>query len=304
MDLDLVLGYRPPYDWDALIGFLAARAIPGVETAGPDRYARTIALDGALGTLAVTPAAGHRLAIKVRFPRPSALPRILGRVRRVFDLAADPVRIGGQLSRDPALAPLVAARPGLRVPGAWDGFELAVRAVLGQQITVAAARRLAGKLAQTWGEPLTEPWRAEGLTLAFPAPERLAAADLSPLGMPGARVRALSSLAAAAAADPALFGRRASLDEGVAKLKGLAGIGEWTAQYIAMRQLREPDAFPAADVGLMRALAGPDGVRPTPAELLARAQAWRPWRAYAALHLWTADSVRLSEQTGRGRRAA
>jgi AraC family transcriptional regulator of adaptative response / DNA-3-methyladenine glycosylase II len=305
--LRLVLSYRPPYDWDALIGFLAARAIPGVEAVGPDRYARAIALDGALGTLAVTPHpgrfSGRRLAVEVRFPRLTALPRILARVRRVFDLAADPALIGEHLSRDAGLAPLVEARPGLRVPGAWDGFELAVRAVLGQQITVAAARRLAGKLAQTYGEPLPEPWRAEGLTLAFPAPQRLAQADLSSLGMPGARARALSSLAAAAAADPALFGPRASLDEAVAKLRGLAGIGEWTAQYIAMRELREPDAFPAADVGLMRALAGPDGVRPTSAQLLARAEAWRPWRAYAALHLWTADSARLTEETARAQRA-
>ena len=303
--LKLQLSYRPPYDWDALIGFLATRAIPGVEAAGQDRYARTIALEGALGTLAVTPASKHRLAVEVRFPKLTALPRILARVRRVFDLAADPALIGEHLSRDQGLAPLVAARPGLRVPGAWDGFELAVRAVLGQQITVAAARRLAGKLAQTYGEPLPEPWAAEGLTLAFPAPERLAQADLSTLGMPGARARALSSLAAAAAADPALFGPRADLETSIAKLKSLAGIGEWTAQYIAMRELREPDAFPAADVGLMRALAGPDGVRPTPAELLARAEAWRPWRAYAALHLWTADSARAAqEETARDRRAA
>jgi AraC family transcriptional regulator of adaptative response / DNA-3-methyladenine glycosylase II len=301
--LNLMLSYRPPYDWDALIGFLATRAIPGVEQVEGERYVRAIALDGALGTVTVTRAAGHRLAVEVRFPRLASLPRILARVRRVFDLKADPTSIGEHLSRDPALAPLIAARPGLRVPGAWDGFELAVRAILGQQITVGAARKLAGKLAAAYGEPLPEPWRAQGLTLAFPAPERLAGADLATLGMPGARARALSSLAAAAAADPALFGPRGSLEEAVARLRSLSGIGEWTAQYIAMRELREPDAFPAADVGLMRALAGPDGARPTAAELLARAEAWRPWRAYAALHLWTADAQRALEETNRAKDA-
>lgn len=305
--LELTLSYRPPYDWAALVGFLAARTIPGVEMVDGERYARTLSLDGALGTVAVSPAAKHRLKVEVRFPHLAALPRILARVRRVFDLGADPVVIGQHLARDPVLAPLVTARPGLRVPGAWDGFELAVRAILGQQITVTAARKLAGKLAQAYGEPLPDAWRAEGLSLAFPTADRLASEDLSTLGMPGARIRALSSLAAAAAADPALFGPRAGLDDGVAKLKSLPGIGEWTAQYIAMRELREPDAFPAADIGLMRALAGPDGVRPTPAELLARTEAWRPWRAYAALHLWAADSDRSptsAKETSRDRRAA
>jgi AraC family transcriptional regulator of adaptative response / DNA-3-methyladenine glycosylase II len=302
--LKLTLSYRPPYDWDALIGFLATRAIPGVETVEGDRYARAIALEGALGTLAVRPAGGHRLAVEVRFPKMSALPRILARVRRVFDLGADPTLIAEHLALDPELAPMVAARPGLRVPGAWDGFELAVRAILGQQITVVAARRLAGKFAAAWGEPLPEPWAAEGLNLAFPTPQRLAGVDIAAtLGMPGSRARALSSLAGAVAADPTLFGPHGSLGEAITKLRGLAGIGEWTAQYIAMRELREPDAFPAADIGLMRALAGPDGVRPTPVELLARAEAWRPWRAYAALHLWTADGARLAEET-RDRHAA
>lgn len=284
----LMLRYRPPYDWDGLLGFLAQRAIPGVETVVGDRYARTIALDGAAGTVAVRPAGGARLAVEVRFPKLTVLPAILARVRRLFDLSADPAAIGAQLSRDRALAPLVAARPGLRTPGAWDGFELAVRAILGQQISVARAVKLAERIAADYGAPLPAQWAGEGLSLVFPTPERLAAEDLSVLPMPRARSRALGSIAAAAAADPALLGPRASLEEAVARLRGLPGIGEWTAQYIAMRALREPDAFPAADVGLMRAFEGPDGRRPSAAQLLARAEAWRPWRAYAALHLWTA----------------
>jgi AraC family transcriptional regulator of adaptative response / DNA-3-methyladenine glycosylase II len=299
----LKLRYKPPYDWDGLIAFLSLRAIPGVEVVTPARYARTIAIGADVGTLAVSRAGADQLAVQVRFPRTSALPGILARVRRVFDLAADPAVIGEHLSADADLAARVALRPGLRVPGAWDGFELAIRAILGQQITVHAAVKLAGKLAAEYGEPLPEAWAQEGLTLAFPSAERMAAADLSTLGMPGARIRALSAMSAAAAADPALFGPRQDLAAAIAALKALPGIGEWTAQYIAMRQLREPDAFPAADIGLMRALETPEGVRPTAAELLARAEAWRPWRAYAALHLWAGDAAAIQEKID-ARRAA
>jgi AraC family transcriptional regulator, regulatory protein of adaptative response / DNA-3-methyladenine glycosylase II len=298
----LKLRYKPPYDWDGLIAFLKLRAIPGVELVTDDRYARTIELDGEMGTLAVTRAGKDQLAVQVRFPRTSALPAILARVRRVFDLAADPTVINEHLSADPDLAPHIAVRPGLRVPGAWDGFELAIRAILGQQITVHAAVLLAGKLAAQYGEPLPEAWAQEGLTVAFPSPARLAAADLSGLPMPGARSRSLGSMAAAAVADPALFGPRQDLDTAIKALKALPGIGEWTAQYIAMRQLREPDAFPAADIGLMRALET-DGVRPSPAELLARAEAWRPWRAYAALHLWAGDAAVIKEKADAKRAA-
>lgn len=294
--ITLKLRYKAPYDWDGLIAFLQLRAIPGVERVEGNRYARTIELDGEMGTLAVTPAGKDQLSVQVRFPRTSALPAILARVRRVFDLAADPVAINEHLSADPDLAPRVAARPGLRVPGAWDGFELAIRAILGQQITVHAAVLLAGKLAAQYGEPLPEAWAQEGLTVAFPSPGRLAAADLSSLPMPGARSRSLGSMGAAAVADPALFGPRQDLETAIKALKALPGIGEWTAQYIAMRQLREPDAFPAADIGLMRALETPDGVRPTPAQLLVRAEAWRPWRAYAALHLWAGDAAAIKEK--------
>jgi AraC family transcriptional regulator of adaptative response / DNA-3-methyladenine glycosylase II len=289
--VSLMLPYRAPYDWDALIGFLAMRAIPGVEAVSPRRYARTIGLAGAAGVLVVEPASGERLAVTVRFPRLDALPTIIARVRAVFDLAADPLAIAEHLGRDPILAPMVAARPGLRVPGAWDGFELAVRAILGQQITVVAARKLAGRIVEAWGEPLPPAaGDIEGLTRVFPSPERLADADIAALGMPRSRGAALNGLARAARDDPRIFGPQRGLDEAIAQLKAMPGVGEWTAQYIAMRQLREPDAFPAADVGLMRALAGPDGARPSPAKLLERAERWRPWRAYAALHLWTSLS--------------
>ena len=286
--ITLRLPYRAPYDWDGLIGFLALRAIEGVESVSPERYARSIAVGADRGLLIVTPAPGDEVKVAVRFGKIAALPLIIAKVRRVFDLAADPAHIGEHLARDARLAPLVAARPGLRVPGAWDGFELAVRAILGQQITVIAARRLAGRIVRGWGEglPADIAGLIDGITHVFPGAERLAAADLSVLPMPRARSASLQSLARAVAADPMLFGPRRGLDEAIGALKALPGIGEWTAQYIAMRELREPDAFPSGDVALMRALQDGDGPRPTHAQMMARAEAWRPWRAYAAVHLW------------------
>jgi len=286
----LSLPYMPPYDWDAILGFLALRAIPGVERVAHGRYERSLAIGDAVGVIRVEhDGAKSRLNVTVRFPKVSALPAIIARVRRVFDLSADPTAIGEHLAKDAALAPLVAARPGLRVPGAWDGFELAIRAILGQQITVVAARGLAAKLVAAHGDPLPEALAAEGLTHVFPSPQRLADADFAALGMPRARAAALTAMTDAAVADPLIFGPRRGLEEAIAALKALPGIGEWTAQYIAMRELREPDAFPAADIGLLRALADGAGRRPTAAELLARAEAWRPWRAYAALHLWSSE---------------
>ncbi len=282
------LSYRPPYDWPAILSFLRLRAIPGVESVSAHSYARTIALHGVCGMVVVEQGNGHTLRASISCAQLSLLPTIISRMRRLFDVAADPHAIAAHLSEDPALARLVAARPGLRVPGAWDGFELAVRAVLGQQITVSTATRLAGKLVAHYGTPVTDAAAcAAGLTHIFPPPERLAHTDLATLGMPRARAAALSARAAATIADPLIFGPRRSLAEAIGTLRALPGVGAWTAQYIAMRALREPDAFPAADVGVRRALAGANVRRPTPAELLARAQRWRPWRAYAALHLWT-----------------
>jgi AraC family transcriptional regulator, regulatory protein of adaptative response / DNA-3-methyladenine glycosylase II len=278
------LPYHPPYDWPAMLEFLRRRAIAGIEQVTGDRYARTVQLGGVQGTVSVESDKGNTLRATIRFSTLSALPAIIARLRRVFDLAADPVAIAAHLAKDPALAPLVEARPGLRVPGAWDGFELAIRAVLGQQITVSAAVRLAGKLVASHGERLAQP---DGdLTHLFPRAEVVASADLSSLGMPRSRAAALSAVAAAAAADPHLFDANCTLDEAVRRLRSIRGVGEWTAQYIALRQLREPDAFPAADVGLMRAMACRDGRGHSSSELLDRANMWRPWRAYAAQHLW------------------
>ena len=286
-EISLRLPIRPPYDWQAMLDFLSARAIAGMETVEGGVYARTVQIGGETGTVRVTPATGDALLATVRFPRLSALPAIIARIRRVFDLAADPGPIIAHLALDPKLAPLVAARPGLRTPGAWDGFELACRAVLGQQVSVAAAARLAGRLVADFGEPIAAP--EPGLIHAFPLPESLAAADLASLPMPRARSGALAAVAAALLADPHLFSGERDLDAAIERLRAIKGVGEWTAQYIALRQLRLPDAFPAADIGLMRALEDEDGRRPTAAELLAMAEPWRPWRAYAAQHLWAAS---------------
>ncbi|WP_027173579.1 AlkA N-terminal domain-containing protein [Methylobacterium sp. 10] len=288
------LPYRPPYDWPAILAYLGGRAIPGVEVVTTDAYARTVFLGGRPGTIAVAPGQGDALVATVDHPDPAILPDVPARLRPMFDCDADPAVIAAALSRDPDLAPLVAERPGLRVPGAWDGFEIAVRAILGQQVSVNAATRLAGRLVSAFGEPVLPERGAVGLTHLFPTPDRLLDADIAAtLGMPGARGRAIGTLAAEAHANPDLFARGRGLDPAVAALRAMRGIGEWTAQYVALRALREPDALPAADLALLRSLDTGAG-RPTPAQLLVRAEAWRPWRAYAAVHLWTSDAARIA----------
>ncbi|XMB50073.1 DNA-3-methyladenine glycosylase [Pseudomonas fluorescens] len=279
------LAYQPPYDWAAMLGFLSARAITGLETVVAGVYRRSISVAGIHGWISVEPGAGDWLEVTVDFPEPAAMPEIERRLRRMFDLDAVPLVINAQLAQDPLMAQLVAARPGLRLPGTWDGLELAMRAVLGQQITVAAAIRLAGKLVAQYGQAVQTPHAV--ITHLFPTPEVLAAADLATLGMPKARGRTLSGVAQALLDDPQLFEPKASLKEGVARLVALQGIGEWTAQYIAMRQLREADAFAPGDIGLINALAALEGGPVSARQLLARAEAWRPLRAYAAQHLWT-----------------
>jgi AraC family transcriptional regulator of adaptative response / DNA-3-methyladenine glycosylase II len=277
--------------------FQEAHVVVGVEVATPDRYARSIAIGDAVGLVTVEQGAGDVLDVAVRFPDLAALPAIISRIRRKFDLAADPAAINAHLGRDPVLAPLVARRPGLRAPGAWDGFDLAVRAILGQQISVAAACRLGGRLTALHGRPLPPDLAGlvPGVTHVFPSAADLAGIDLADLPMPRSRSRALESLARAVADDPGLLAPRRDLDQAIETLRSLPGVGEWTAQYIAMRELREPDAFPAADVALMRALRAPGSPRPTAAEVLARAEPWRPWRAYACFHLWASLSPNLGE---------
>jgi AraC family transcriptional regulator of adaptative response / DNA-3-methyladenine glycosylase II len=288
----LRLEYRPPLDWPALLGFLAARATPGVERVCDDVYLRTVAIDGSIGIIDVRPAPGdaHALELRVSDSLGPVLMPLLAGVRRLFDLDAEPEAIARVLSRDPRLAASVRARPGLRVPGAIDGFELAVRAVLGQQVSVRAATTLAGRLTAAFGEPAptdlldaeTNGGRLDRLPvvadhLAAVSPDEVAAA-----GMPLTRARTLVELARAAAAGTLDLRPGADPDSAIARLVELPGIGPWTAQYIAMRALHWPDAFPATDLVIRRVL-GNDAARAS--------ERWRPWRAYAAMHLWAGPTT-------------
>jgi len=276
------LRFRPPYDWDSLLAFLAPRATPGIEAVENGAYRRTFLLHGHAGWLEVTcNAAASGLDLHVHYPQPQHLFLIIERVRRMFDLTADPEIIAAHLRRDPLLNGRVATKPGLRVPGCWDGFELAVRAILGQQVTVRGATTLAGRLVREFGTPLPDVKVASGLTHLFPAPQQLADANLSRIGLPRARAHSIRSLACAVCEGKLSFAGVADVEVFSKRLCELPGIGSWTAQYIAMRVLSEPDAFPAGDLGLLRAV-GLKHVR----ELESHAEAWRPWRAYAAMYLW------------------
>jgi AraC family transcriptional regulator of adaptative response / DNA-3-methyladenine glycosylase II len=284
--------YRPPYDWESMLSFLEARAIAGIEVIEDRSYRRTVEIGGSVGSIAVTHLPQkNSLCVTIHFANVQALPSIINRVRRLFDVGADIETIDQHLSNDTHLAPWVARRPGLRAPGGWDGFELAVRAVLGQQVSVAAARRLAGQLVALHGRQLPENAAHPGLTHTFPTAEILASVDSIGLGMPVSRLNTLRALAQAAASDANLFRPFGTIEEAIARLRAIPGIGEWTAQYIALRAIREMDAFPASDIGLLRGVAKVDGVQATPAGLLQRAESWKPWRAYAAQHLWAADAT-------------
>jgi AraC family transcriptional regulator of adaptative response / DNA-3-methyladenine glycosylase II len=279
--IELRLPYRPPYDWPALLAF----ATPGVEAVGGESYRRTISIDGIAGTIAVRPSATrHEMLLGIHLAEPKHLIQIAEGVRRLLDLEADPIDICAHLDRE-ASSPVAPGHLGLRVPGAWDGFELAVRAVLGQQVSVKGATTLAGRLAAACGEQMTES-QQNGLRLLFPTAERLARTDLTKVGLPRARAAALQALAVETAAGRIRFDSSCDPSETSERLCRLPGIGAWTAQYIAMRALRDPDAFPASDLILRRA-ASPGARVISAKELEARAEAWRPWRAYAALHLWT-----------------
>ena len=290
MAMTVRLAFRPPLDWSGLLGFLAPRATPGVEAVAGGVYRRTIAIGEGAGTIEVRAAAGEpHLLMRVRLARPERLLQVVERARRLFDLDADPVLIADHLAGSPELAPLVARRPGLRVPGAWDAFELAVRAVLGQQVTVRGATTLAGRLVRAFGTPLDQ--AQDGLTHLFPQPEALADADLAAIGLPRARAATIRGLAAAVVHGDLVLDASRGLEDAVARLVAIPGIGTWTAQYVALRALGEPDAFPAGDLGVRRALAR-GGRLPSLREARARAERWRPWRAYAVMALWTRPSER------------
>jgi len=286
----LALPYRPPFDWDGLLAFFRPRAIPGVEHVTDTSYARSIRIGDSSGVFRVSHSGhGDRLVLHAPIGLAPHLAELTARVRRLFDLEADPDRIRKDLERDALLREPIRARPGLRVPGAVDGFELAVRAVLGQQISMPAATTLAGRIAAALGTRLDTP--AGDITRVFPGPEQLADADLEPLGIITARANAIRRLAAACVAGEPLLDPARELDDVARELTALPGIGPWTAQVIAMRGLGDPDAFPAGDLGVRKALehAGHSG---RPRDVEACAEAWRPWRAYATLWLWTSLAMR------------
>jgi AraC family transcriptional regulator of adaptative response / DNA-3-methyladenine glycosylase II len=282
--LTLRLPYRPPLDAAALLSYFGQRAVAGMEEVVDGRYRRTVALPRARGIIELELLAdADAVLLRLQLDDLRDLGPLVQRCRGLLDLDADPAVIGAALGADPLLAPLVAARPGLRVPGAIDGFELAVRAILGQQVSVAGARTLAGRLVTALGEPLPEPRGA--LTHTFPTPERVVGADLGGLGLTGGRVVALGALAHAVTEKGLALDRGADWERTVARLQELPGIGPWTASYIAMRALGDPDACPVADLGLRRALERRE-LAGDPKGVAARAEAWRPWRAYATHHLW------------------
>jgi AraC family transcriptional regulator of adaptative response / DNA-3-methyladenine glycosylase II len=284
----LRLAFRAPFDWGALLAFHAARAIPGVEAVEDGTYRRTIVLGEASGTLRVS-AEPRALRVDVALPATDRLFEVAARVRRMFDLDADPERIAAELRRDALLASRFRRRPGLRLPGAWDPFECAVRAIVGQQVTVRAATTIAGRIAEAFGRPLAD--GGGPVRIVFPDARALREAPLERAGVIAARAEAIRALAATVADGTLALDGTLATEDAVDRLRALPGIGDWTAQYIALRALGEPDAFPAGDLGLRKAAGNGAGPLSEQA-LLARAEAWRPWRGYAALHLWTEGGPR------------
>jgi AraC family transcriptional regulator, regulatory protein of adaptative response / DNA-3-methyladenine glycosylase II len=284
-----LLPYRLPLARGALLDFLATRAIPGLEEVVDDAYRRVVSVEGRIGTVSLRiPPVGSAVEVEIDESLAPVTAHLLAGFRQVFDLDAEPSVIDAALSDDPRLRPLVAGTPGLRVPGAIDGFEIVVRAIIGQQISVVAARTITGRIATRFGEPLPAP--VGGLRVAFPRPEALAAAAFDGLGMPASRGRTL--VAVARAICDARLDLTAGVDGGTAReaLLAIPGIGPWTAAYVAMRALGDPDALPASDLGLRRALGGHGGLA-SATEVERLASHWRPWRAYAVVHLWMAESA-------------
>ncbi|WP_329743037.1 DNA-3-methyladenine glycosylase 2 family protein [Dyella sp. A6] len=288
--LVLRLAYRPPYDFAALLTFLQGRALPGIELVDAHGYTRVFGTPEEPGwlRLGAWPDGSHALRLELHGAQPAQLLPLVTCIRRMFDLDADPHAIAATLGTHPVLRPLLRKRPGLRLPGGWDGFEIAVRAVLGQQVSVAAARTLAARIVDRHGSPLAQA-PAPGLARLFPTPDALADADLRALGVTTARAATIRGIARALLDGRVDFRADQPLDRFVERWVALPGIGEWTAHYMAMRALSHPDAFPAADLILRRA-ASPDGEAMSTRALSTLAEAWRPWRAYAVMHLWRASA--------------
>jgi DNA-3-methyladenine glycosylase II len=295
----LELPFKPPFDWPRLLRFFGGRATPGVEAVEDGAYRRAIDWAGDSGTLSVRLHPRKRcLVASIEGPVSRHADALAAPIAKMFDLHADPKKIGAGLAADPWLAPLVEAVPGLRVPGAWSGFELVVRAIVGQQVSVKAATTIIGRLVQRAGERI-EGHPHENTAWRFPTPAALAAVDLAQIGMPGKRVAALQGFAhAVATGDVPLDSNTADADALRAALLALPGIGPWTVEYVAMRAWRDADAWPAWDLVLMQAICARDPSLVRPTQQRSRTDMWRPWRAYAAMHLWNEVADRAGAARG------
>jgi DNA-3-methyladenine glycosylase II len=294
----LELPFKAPFDWPRLLRFFGGRATPGVEAVEDGAYRRAIDWAGDSGTLSVRLHPRKRcLVASIEGPVSRHADALAIPIAKMFDLRADPKKIGAELSADPWLAPLVDAVPGLRVPGAWSGFELVVRAIVGQQVSVKAATTIIGRLVQRAGERI-DGHPHENTGWRFPTPSALAAVDLAQIGMPGKRVAALQGFAhAVATGDVPVDSDLADANSLRAALLALPGIGPWTVEYVAMRAWRDADAWPAWDLVLMQSITARDPSLVRPTQQRARTDAWRPWRAYAAMHLWN----EVADQAGAAR---
>jgi AraC family transcriptional regulator, regulatory protein of adaptative response / DNA-3-methyladenine glycosylase II len=278
------LPFRAPFDWGGALDYLAARAIRGVECVAGGVYRRTVEIDGDPGVLEVEPGGPDHLLLRAHLPHWEGLIHVVARARRIFGLDADP-RVPGALGDAPVIGALVRNRPGLRVPGTWDPFEIGVRAIVGQQVSVAAAGTITARIVERHGTPVAG-LGAFGLSARFPRPEVLADAALDDVGLTTSRAAAIRAFSEAVGNGKLALDRSAPLDDLVAAISGLDGLGPWTAQYVALR-LGEPDAFPATDLGLRRVLERLTGRPLGPRDVATLAERWRPWRAAAAMHLWT-----------------
>jgi DNA-3-methyladenine glycosylase II len=295
----LELPFKPPFDWPRLVRFFGGRATPGVEAVEDGAYRRAIDWAGDSGTLSVRLHPRKRCIVaSIEGPASAHADALAVPIARMFDLHADPKKIGADLAADPWLAPLVEAVPGLRVPGAWSGFELVVRAIVGQQVSVKAATTIIGRLVQRAGERI-DGHAHENTAWRFPTPAALAAVDLAQIGMPGKRVAALQGFArAVASGDVPLDSNAVDATSLRAALLALPGIGPWTVEYVAMRAWRDADAWPAWDLVLMQSISARDPSLTRPTQQRARTDMWRPWRAYAAMHLWNDVADRAGAARG------
>ncbi len=284
--LALRVPFEGAFDWDALLEYLRVRAIPGVEHVSGGVYRRTIQVQGDPGVVELCAGGPDHLLLRLHLPHWEELIHLAQKARRLAGLDLDLDEATHHLACDPVLAPLVAARPGLRVPGTWEPFETGVRAIVGQQVSVAGATTLAARLVQRFGQSV-DGLGAMGLSRTFPGPETLAGEDLTGLGLTRARERAVAAFARAVADGEVRLDRSVGLDELITSLLSVPGLGPWTAHYIALR-LGEPDAFPATDLGVRRFL---DAVPGSAGDPLDPGERWRPWRALATVHLWAAAAV-------------